>query len=201
MKKIPAGFYRRDNVLQVAEELIGKLLVTNWGGELTSGRIVECEAYAGPGDMASHASGGRRTKRNEPMYARGGICYVYLCYGIHHLFNVVTHDKDIPQAVLIRSLEPIDGIPVMLNRTRREKLEPAITKGPGNLCKALGIFTQHSGLSLNGHEIFLAEDGFHYPAEQIMTSPRIGVDYAGVDALLPYRYYVKGNPYVSGKPR
>ena len=201
LKKLPLSFYRRDNVLQIARELMGKLLVTQWKGVVTSGRIVECEAYAGVMDKASHAYGGRRTNRNEIMYADGGYAYVYLCYGIHHLFNVVTHSKDIPQAILLRSLEPVKGIPEMLERTGKEKADFTLTRGPGNMSKALGILTSQSGMLLNGKELFLADDGFAYPAGSIATSPRIGVDYAGVDALLPYRFYVKGNPYVSGKPK
>jgi DNA-3-methyladenine glycosylase len=201
MKKIPLDFYRRENVFQVAEELLGKLLVTKWNRAVTSGRIVELEAYAGAMDKASHAYGGRRTKRNEVMYGPGGSAYVYLCYGIHHLFNVVTNDKDIPHAVLIRSLEPVEGIEEMLSRRGKEKAGPSLTRGPGSLSKALGIYTFHSGMSLTGEELFLAEDGFSYSKKEIFTSPRIGVDYAGEDAMLPYRFFIKGNPFVSGKPK
>jgi len=201
LKKLPLSFYRRDNVLQIARELMGKILVTNWNGITTSGRIVECEAYAGVMDKASHAYGGRRTNRNEIMYGNGGYAYVYLCYGIHHLFNVVTHTKDIPHAILLRSLEPLQGIPEMLRRTGKEQLDNTLTRGPGNMSKALGIVTSHSGIPLNGKELYLADDGFTYPEKALASSPRIGVDYAGVDALLPYRFYVKGNPYVSGKPK
>ena len=199
MKKLPLDFYRRENVLEIAVELLGKLLVTNWDGIVTSGRIVECEAYAGIMDKASHAFGARRTNRNEVMYAKGGVSYVYLCYGIHHLFNVVTHPGETPHAILIRGLEPVKGISEMLKRTGKEKLDNSLTRGPGNLSKALGIHKSHSGLSLTGRQLFLADDGFTYPPETIASSPRIGVDYAGADALLPYRFYVKGNPFVSGK--
>jgi DNA-3-methyladenine glycosylase len=199
MKKLGIDFYRRENVLQIAEELLGKLLVTNKDGIITSGRIVECEAYAGVPDKASHAYGGRRTNRNEIMYAEGGFAYVYLCYGIHHLFNVVTHSKDIPHAILVRSLEPVKGIKDMLIRTGKKQLDNTLTKGPGNLSKALGIYTSDTGTPLTGKKIFLADDGFGYSKKEIFTSPRIGVDYAGEDALLPYRFYIKGNPFVSGK--
>lgn len=201
MKKLELDFYRRGDVLKIAEELMGKLLVTRRDGITTSGRIVECEAYAGARDKASHAFGGRRTNRNEIMYAEGGFAYVYLCYGIHHLFNVVTNLKDIPHAILIRAIEPVTGKTNMLFRTGKTKIDNTLTKGPGNVSKALGIHTRDSGLSLTGKEIFLADDGFAYPADHILTSPRIGVDYAGKDALLPYRFYIKGNPFVSGKPR
>lgn len=201
VKKLPTDFYQRKNVLQVSKELLGKLLITRREGIITSGRIVEVEAYAGIHDKASHAYGGRRTKRNEIMYEDGGVAYVYLCYGIHHLFNVVTHIADTPHAVLIRSLEPVEGIDEMLRRTGKKKLDATLTRGPGNVSKALGIFTYQSGCSLQSEELFLADDGFYFTKKQIHTSPRIGVDYAGDDALLPYRFYIKGNSYVSGKPR
>lgn len=199
MQKLTLSFYRRENVLQIAEELLGKVLVTNWNGIVTSGRIIEVEAYAGIQDMASHAFGGRRTARNEIMYAKGGSAYVYLCYGIHHLFNVVTHAKDIPHAILIRALEPVKGIQEMLVRTGKEKSRNTLTKGPGNVSKALGISTFHSGHSLLSKELFIADDGAGFGKKEIFSSPRIGIDYARQDALLPYRFYIKGNPFVSGK--
>lgn len=201
MKKLQLDFYRRENVLKIAEELLGKLLITNKDGIVTSGRIVECEAYAGVPDKASHASGGRRTDRNKVMYEEGGLAYVYLCYGIHHLFNVVTHSKDIPHAILIRGVEPIKGIEEMLRRTGKRKLDHTLTRGPGNVSKALSIYTSDTGLSLLDKKIYLADDGFVYNEKEIFTSPRIRVDYAGEDALLPYRFYIKGNPFVSGRPR
>ena len=200
MKKLTLDFYRRPNVLQVAEELLGKLLMTTKNGITTSGRIVECEAYAGVFDKASHAYGGRRTNRNQVMYGEAGVAYVYLCYGIHHLFNVVTHSKDVPHAILVRSLEPVKGIKDMSIRTGKKQVDHTLTRGPGNLSKALGIYTKDSGKLLTGKNIFLADDGFVYSKKEIFTSPRIGVDYAGEDALLPYRFYIKGNPFVSGKP-
>jgi DNA-3-methyladenine glycosylase len=201
MKKLALDFYRRDNVLQIARELLGKLLVTKWNGIITSGRIVEVEAYKGITDKASHAFGGRKTKRNEIMYADGGVAYIYLCYGIHHLFNVVSHRSEMPHAILIRALEPVQGIDEMLIRTGKRELDNTLTKGPGNLSKALGFSTILNGHSLVSKEIFIADDGFIFNQNKIATSPRIGVDYAGKDALLPYRFYIKGNPFVSGKPK
>jgi DNA-3-methyladenine glycosylase len=201
MKKLPDSFYKRNNVLQIAKELLGKLLVTQWNGIVTSGRIVEVEAYNGIIDKASHAFGGRRTNRNEIMYADGGVAYVYLCYGIHHLFNVVTNNKETPHAILIRAVEPVKGIDMMLKRAGKNKLDNTLTKGPGNLAKALGLFTFHSGNSLRSKELFIADDRFVFSKKEIAASPRIGVDYAGEDALLSYRFYVKGNPFVSGKPK
>jgi DNA-3-methyladenine glycosylase len=199
MIKLPASFYQRENVLQIAKDLLGKLLVTKFDGVETSGRIVEVEAYNGIIDKASHAFGGKRTSRNEIMYASGGVAYVYLCYGIHHLFNVVTNSKETPHAILIRALEPVKGIDMMLNRVGKINLDNTLTKGPGNLSKALGIITSHSGCSLRSKELFVADDGFVISKKEIAASPRIGVDYAGKDAKLPYRFYVKGNPFVSGK--
>jgi len=206
MKKLTLSFYQRADVVQIAKELLGKIVVTKWYNpdgyrDETSGRIVEVEAYNGVIDKASHAAGGRRTNRNEIMYANGGAAYVYLCYGIHHLFNVVTNKKEIPHAVLIRALEPVKGIDVMLQRTGKKQLDNTLTKGPGNVSKALGIFTTHTGLSLLSKELFIAEDGFILNKKDLSASPRIGVDYAGEDAQLFYRFFVKGNPFVSGKPR
>jgi DNA-3-methyladenine glycosylase len=201
MRRLTKEFYQSCDVLKIAKELLGKVLVTNWDGIVTSGRIVEVEAYAGVIDKASHAWAGRRTARNEIMYAAGGVAYVYLCYGIHHLFNVVTHGKDIPHAILIRAIEPIRGIDLMLERTGKKKPDNTLTRGPGNVSKALAIYTAHSGLTLSGRQLYIADDGFTFSKNEIGSSPRIGVDYAGADAHLPYRFYVKGNPYVSGKPK
>jgi DNA-3-methyladenine glycosylase len=201
MKKLTLDFYKRTNVLEVAQELLGKILVTNRNGIITSGRIVEVEAYNGTVDKASHAFGGRRTNRNKIMYANGGVAYVYLCYGIHDLFNVVTHTMETPHAILVRALEPVIGIDEMLKRVGKKKLDNTLTKGPGNLSKALGITTEQSGISLLGKELFIGDDGFKYDQKVIGASPRIGVDYAGKDALLPYRFFIKGNPFVSGKPK
>jgi DNA-3-methyladenine glycosylase len=201
MKKLPAFFYQRENVLQIAKELLGKVVVTKFNDSITSGRIVEVEAYNGIIDKASHAFDGRRTNRNEIMYANGGVAYIYLCYGIHHLFNVVTHTKEIPHAILIRALEPVQGIDEMLKRVGKKKLDNTLTRGPGNLSKALGITTKQNAISLLSKDLFIGDDGFGYKRDEIAASPRIGVDYAGKDALLPYRFFVKGNPFVSGKPK
>jgi DNA-3-methyladenine glycosylase len=199
MKKLPAAFYRRSNVLTIARELLGKLLVSSFNGQFTAGRITETEAYNGAGDKASHAYGGRRTRRTEVMYAGGGIAYVYLCYGIHHLFNVVTNVQDHPHAVLVRAIEPVKGIDIMLERMQKNKLDYTVGRGPGNVSRALGISTVHTSVSLLQKELYIADDGVVVPASQIIATPRIGVDYAAEDALLPYRFFIKGNPYVSGK--
>jgi DNA-3-methyladenine glycosylase len=199
IKKLDDSFYNRNDVLKIAGELLGKILVTKFDGQFTSGRIVETEAYRGETDKASHAYGGRRTKRTEIMYGEPGKAYVYLCYGIHHLFNVITNKKNIPHAILIRALEPLDGIDIMLERTRKTKLDFTLTRGPGNVSKALGLLTQHTGKNLSEDEVFIADDDFKLNKKEIEITKRIGVDYAEEDALLPYRFSVKGNKYVSGK--
>jgi len=197
--KLPAEFYRKKNVCVVAKALIGKVLVSSFDKMLTAGRIVETEAYNGAIDKASHAWSGRRTNRTEIMYATGGVSYVYLCYGIHHLFNVITNLEDVPHAILIRGIEPLTGIDHMLQRTGKQKPDHSLTRGPGNVSKAMGIYTQHTGIDLQGKELFIVDDGFKVKSSQIIATPRIGVDYAGADALLPYRFILKDNPYVSGK--
>jgi DNA-3-methyladenine glycosylase len=199
MKKLDQHFYNRPDVLKIARELLGKVIVTTFQGQLTSGRIVETEAYAGEGDRASHAWGGRRTNRTEVMYGLGGTAYVYLCYGIHQMFNIVTNQQGIPHAILVRAVEPVEGIDIMLQRTGKKKLDHTLTKGPGNVGKALGFFTRHTGLSLLGDDLFIADDGSRVKKADILATPRIGVDYAGDDAALPYRFIMQDNPYVSGK--
>ncbi|HEU5054053.1 MAG TPA: DNA-3-methyladenine glycosylase [Hanamia sp.] len=198
MKKVPLSFYERNNVVKIAEELLGKIVVTNLDGKVTSGRIVETEAYAGITDKASHSFGGRRTARNEHMYSAAGTAYIYICYGMHQMLNVVTNKKEIPDAILIRAIEPLEGIEIMLDRTGKKKLDKTLTRGPGNVGKSLGIFKHHSGLFLLDEQIYLLDDGTKYSLKEIGISKRIGVESAGTDALLPYRFYVKGNKYVSG---
>jgi DNA-3-methyladenine glycosylase len=199
MKKVPLSFYDRDDVVQIAKELLGKIIVTNFEEQITSARIVETEAYIGITDKASHSYGHRRTARNEHMYSPPGTAYVYICYGMHQMFNIVTNKKDIPDAVLIRAVEPLDGIDLMAKRTGKNINDKTLTRGPGNVGKALGIYKHHSGLFLLDKEIYLLDDGKKMIAEKIGISKRIGVDGAGDDALLPFRFYIKGNPYVSGK--
>jgi DNA-3-methyladenine glycosylase len=198
-EKLGLEFYNRPDVVKIARELIGKILVTNFGGNRTSGRIVETEAYAGITDRASHAWSGRRTGRTEVMYSQGGVAYVYLCYGIHQMFNIVTNEQDTPHAILIRAVEPLEGIDIMLQRTRKRKADHSLTRGPGNVGKALGIFTHHTKMSLLSDDLFIAKDTFKVKRSDIIATPRIGVDYAGEDALLPYRFILKNNPYVSGR--
>ena len=169
--KLNESFYSHNDVLFIAKELIGKILVTRFNKMLTAVRIVETEAYNGVVDKASHAYNGRRTNRTEIMYRSGGVAYVYLCYGIHHLFNVVTNAKDIPHAVLIRAAEPAFGIDTMLRRTGKTVLDFTLTKGPGNVSKALGITSKHTGSNLLGKEIYIINNGFEYEPNMLMASP------------------------------
>jgi len=200
MKKLTNEFYDREDVIQIAKELLGKILITKFDGIITSGRIVETEAYIGITDRASHTYNGKRTARNEHMYSEAGISYVYICYGMHHLFNVVTNKKNIPDAVLIRAVEPLRGIEDMLIRTGKLKLDNTLTKGPGNVGKALGISKEHSGLNLLGNKIYVADDNVVFDKSEIGISKRIGVEGAKEAALYEYRFFVKGNKYVSGYP-
>lgn len=194
---LPSSFYTRTDVVQIAKDLLGKVLVSNADGLHTAGMIVETEAYAGPGDKASHAYGSRRTNRTEVMYLEGGAAYVYLCYGIHHLLNVVTHHAEEPYAVLIRGVEPLEGIDVMLQRRNMATLKPNITAGPGALSAAMGVKTTLSGVSLQGPELWIEDRGIRIPEKDLVTGTRVGVAYAQEDALRPYRFSVRGNKYVS----
>lgn len=198
-QKLPPSFYTRQNVVTIAQDLLGKVLVTNFNNQLCVGRIVETEAYEGISDKASHAYNNRRTARTEIMFGKGGFSYVYLCYGMHNLFNVITNRVNQPHAVLIRALEPLQGLELMLKRTGKTKLDYTLTKGPGNVAKAMGIYKIHSGIDLQSDELFIAHDRFEIATTQILATKRIGVDYAQEDALLPYRFIIKDNLYLSGK--
>ncbi|HEV7231058.1 MAG TPA: DNA-3-methyladenine glycosylase [Bacteroidia bacterium] len=189
--KLERDFYRREDVVRISKELLGKSLFTRIGGKTTSGIIIETEAYAGVNDKASHAFGGRRTARTETMFGNGGFAYVYLCYGIHHLFNVVTNSAEVPHAVLIRAILPEKGLSTMLERRHKEKLVPSLCAGPGTVSEALGIKVSHTGTDLTGKTIWIEDRGLKIPNQSIVAGPRVGVDYAGKDALLPYRFRAK----------
>lgn len=197
MPKLPFSFYQQEDVNLIARQLLGKHLYTEVDGVLTGGIIVETEAYKGVIDKASHAYGGRFTDRTRVMYEEGGIAYVYLCYGIHFLFNVITAGRGTPHAVLIRGVEPIIGLDVMLQRRKMEVLKPSITAGPGALSQALGINKFLNGADLSGEQVWIEDIGLSYPNESVAAVPRVGVAYAADHALLPWRYYVKGSKYVS----
>ena len=199
MAKLKRGFYQRKDVVLIAKELLGKHFYVQSLEGLTVGKITEVEAYAGRNDQASHARDGLRTARNEIMYEKGGMTYVYLIYGIHHLFNVVTNIEGFADAVLIRGIEPLDGVDLMMKRRAKSKLDKTLTSGPGTLSQAFGInYKRHNDLDLLGNEIWI-EDQPILKEDQIVTSTRIGVDYAGEDALKPWRFYIMDNKWVSKK--
>ena len=191
MPKLPREFYTRPNVVEISKDLLGKWLFTNVEGKITAGIITETEAYEGATDKACHAYGNRRTKRTETMFAQGGTSYVYLCYGIHSLFNVVTHEEDKPHAVLIRAIKPAEGIDTILQRRKSNKLRKDLTVGPGKVTRALGIhYKQHDAIDLLGNQVWIEDRGITVPEKDIIVSQRIGVDYAEEDSLLPYRFQV-----------
>src|SRR6266567_4350135 len=197
-KKLPREFYTRANVLTVTRELLGKLLVVPApDGTRVSGIIVEAESYRGPEDRASHAYGGRRTNRTETMYQIGGRAYVYFVYGMYYQFNVVTNVAEIPHAVLIRAVEPVEGIEVMRKR-RHNQPDHNLTNGPGKLCIALGIDRQLDHADLLGNRVWI-EAGERVPPRRIASGPRVGIDYAEAWVDKPWRFWIKGNPCVSRK--
>jgi len=189
--KLKKDFYIRENVVQIANDLLGKILVTKVDEKITSGIIVETEAYNGIYDKACHAYGGRKTDRTKVMYEEGGVSYVYFCYGMHYLFNVVTNKKEVPDAVLIRGIIPLKNKKWIFQRISERSLKNGVLNGPGKVTKALGINKSLNGVSLLGNQIWIEDDGILIPQNDIIVGPRIGVDYAGEDALLPYRFLVK----------
>jgi len=195
--KLSRSFYERNDVVNISRDLIGKFLCTRFNGILTSGMIVETEAYNGRTDRASHAFPDVRTKRTETMYGPPGRAYVYLCYGIHHLFNVVTNKEGYADAILIRALKPEKGIEQMLERRDRNKLDPAVSNGPGKLSQALGIKTDHDQKDLMGEEIWIEDRNIEITDNQILTAERVGIEYAGEDARLPWRFVLKDSKWLS----
>lgn len=194
-------FFQGEDVVQLSKSLLGKFLATEIEGIRTIGKIVEVEAYDGTIDKACHAYLNKRTKRTEIMFAQGGHAYVYLCYGIHHLFNIVTASAGIPHAILLRGIEPVENIDTMLARRNMQKLQFRLTAGPGVLSKAMGISTALNGINLiaPNSPIWLEDRGLIIADEDIIAAPRIGVDYAEECALWPWRFYIKDNKWVSKK--
>ena len=191
MAKLTKSFYQRAEVVLVAKELLGKFLFTKFDGKLTGGIITETEAYAGETDLASHAHGGRRTARTEILYRQGGTAYVYLCYGIHSLFNVVTNKEGVPHAALIRAIQPTHGIPTILRRRNMTELKKNAASGPGTVSEALGIHYSHTGTTLRGNKIWIEDRNYPVDESRIITGKRVGVEFAGKDAALPYRFMLK----------
>lgn len=196
---LPPDFYTHPNAEWVARHLLGKVLCTALEGGPTTAIIVETEAYKGSGDAACHSHLGRHTARTAVMYRPGGLAYVYLCYGLHHLFNIVTGPEGQADAVLIRAAEPLEGLDLMAARRGMAPANPALLRGPGALSQGLGISKTHNGKDLYQGQIWIEDRGLALPEEVIRTGPRIGVGYAGADALLPWRYWVAGSRYVSAK--
>lgn len=194
--KLTDSFYQRTNVVMIARELLGKVLFTNVNGIVTGGMIVETEAYSWK-EKGCHAYGSKKTERNSVMFERGGHAYVYLCYGMHYLFNIVTNRTDIAEAVLIRAVEPVHGIEEMFLRRGKLRNEFHLTSGPGKLTKALGIDRKLNGKFLLDNEVWVEDVGTRISKRNIVASPRIGIDYAGEDAFLPWRFTVKGNDWIS----
>ena len=195
MNILQRAFYEREDVVLIAQELLGKMLFTQFNNTITGGIIIETEAYAGITDRASHAFGNKRTFRTEVMYSKGGTAYIYLCYGVHSLFNVVTNKKDIPDAVLIRAIKPIIGVDSMLQRSGKKTVDKEFGTGPGRVSKILGIHFSFTGFDLTvkpsktaEEGIWLEDDGINILPENILKGPRVGVDYAGKDALRLYRF-------------
>lgn len=197
--KLPRSFYLSDDTPALARDLLGKLIVVPGDdGQRVSGMIVETEAYLGVTDRAAHSYGGRRTARNEMTYAIGGHVYVFFIYGMYNQLNIVTGPRDLPNVVLIRAVEPVDGIETM--RARRGVMKDEnLTSGPGKLCIAFAIDRGLNGADLLADQIWL-EEYRSFADDQIAIGKRIGIDYAGDDADRPWRYWVRGNPFVS-KPR
>jgi DNA-3-methyladenine glycosylase len=197
--KVKREFYLRDDTVSVARELLGKLIVVPDGcGRRVSGMIAETEAYLGVEDRAAHSYGGRRTARTEATYALGGHVYVFLVYGMYFQLNVVTGPLDHPHAVLIRALQPVEGIEKMRER-RGDMKDRNLTSGPGKLCIALGIDRTFNKADLLGHRIWI-EDHRTVPAEEVSVGKRVGIDYAGEDAERPWRFWIKDNEFVSKTP-
>jgi DNA-3-methyladenine glycosylase len=194
--KLTREFYTRSDVLKVARDLLGKLLVVpTTNRKRVSGMIVEVEAYRGPEDRASHAYGGRRTKRTETMYQVGGMAYVYFVYGMYYQFNVVSNVEDVPHAILVRALQPVEGIEFMRKR-RHTHPDHNLTNGPGKLCIAMGIDRRLDRADLLGNSVWL-EDFESIPTARIAKGPRIGIDYAEDWVDKPWRFWIRDNSYVS----
>jgi DNA-3-methyladenine glycosylase len=200
-KKLPRSYYMSDEVTHLAKDLLGKYLVTNIHGHRCSGKIVETEAYRGPDDRACHAYNNRKTPRTEVIYEPGGVAYIYICYGMHHLMNVVTGPEDRAHAILIRALEPAEGAGIMAGRRQLAVSDYRLTKGPGALSLALGLTNTLSGTSLYkpSSPVWIEDRGMSVRSGEICSGPRIGVESAGEAALWPWRYFIKGNRYVSAR--
>lgn len=197
--KLNKTFYTREDTLLIAKELLGKYVYTNFDGIITGGMIVETEAYIGPHDAGSHAFNNKRTTKNETMYAEGGVTYMYICYGIHDMLNVVTGPLNSSHAVLIRAIEPSEGIEMMQLRRGNKPLKK-LASGPGSLAKALGLKKEHNAHNLSSEEIWIEDKGMIIPYENILSTGRVGLGCKEPYLTIPWRFIVKGSPFVSKGP-
>jgi DNA-3-methyladenine glycosylase len=195
--KLPLSFYQRNDAVLIARELLGKHLYTRIDGEVTGGVIVETEAYQGPEDRGSHAFNHRRTPRNEMMFSAGGVAYMYICYGIHDMLNVVTGTDGISHAVLIRAVEPRIGVELMRERRNVFHEDSRLCRGPGALAKALGLVKAHNGINLREDTIWIEDKNEVIHENEVIASARIGMNFEGPYKTIPWRFYVKGNRNVS----
>lgn len=198
MTILPPAFYQRSDVLQISRELLGKYLFTNINGHVAGGQIVETEAYAHEGDLAIQSHLKRRSVHKEVMFSAGGIAYVYRVYRIHSLFNIITNTQDKPDAVLVRAIEPTLNLEIMQKRRNLTEVSSRLTAGPGMLTQALGITPTHSTLPITtGQVIWIEDRGETVEENAILASPRVGIQYAGEDALLPWRFRLRDNEWTS----
>jgi DNA-3-methyladenine glycosylase len=195
--KLGIDFYLNDDTISIGKKLLGKYLFTNIDGKLTGGMIVETESYIGPEDKACHAYDNKKTPRNDAMFEKGGIAYVYLCYGMHSLLNVVTNKKGCPHAVLIRAIEPLYGIDTMLKRRKKQILSRQLTAGPGAMTKALGISKEQNKLSFLGDIIWIEDRNVKIANKEIICSKRVGIDYAEEYKNMPWRFRIKNSSWTS----
>jgi DNA-3-methyladenine glycosylase len=197
-RRLPRSYFSQTDTLQITRELLGKLMIAEVEkGKRTAGRIVETEAYLAPEDVASHAYQYKYTKRTSTMFLPGGVAYVYLCYGIHAMFNIITREEGLPHAILIRAVEPLEGLDYMMERRNMDRVKRTLTAGPGCLTQAMGI---HRGLDttpLDGDVFSLADGGYPVAPDNIRTSPRIGIPSAGSYRDVPWRFYLDDNKWVS----
>lgn len=194
--KLKRSFYTNPDTVGVARALLGKKLVTHIDGKRAAGIICETEAYCGTADRGCHAYGGRFTDRTRIMYAEGGVSYVYICYGIHHLFNVVTHVSGEPHAVLIRAIEVVEGLPHIYKRRGSDIAHAALGAGPGLVSRCLGLTTKHNGLSLDGDTV-LIEDAPEVPSQMVLSSARVGMNFSGPYKTIPWRFRILDSPFTS----
>lgn len=196
-KKLSLEFYRRDDTLKIASELLGKDLFTRIDEKICGGKIIETEAYCGPEDRGSHAFNDRRSPKNEMMYNSGGLVYMYICYGIHNMLNIVTGREGSSHAILIRAIEPHTGLDLMRERRNIFNKDQRLCQGPGALTEALGLTKKYNGFDILGDEIWISDSEQSIPNNQIMSSARIGMNFEGHYKYIPWRFYLKGNTFVS----